>query len=334
MSFLTIANIWSGGDAVISGVPQGSILAPLLFLIFINDLPSETPRTENFGFADDFKLISVNQEELKKSVEGIENWCDRNHMTLNASKCKLLSLKSEQKASLKNQELGEVHSQRDLGLIVSKNLNWNSNCNHRLSKATKAFYQIKRSMTDSASLKNKLNAYTGYVVPILSYCSQAWLPNRQQIEKIEKLQKRATSWILSGRNCTYKEKLIALKLFPLSLYVEMHNLLLLLSLLDNKFDIKVYFQYQDFEKTSQSARGELKIAKNRLRKTDENFLHRAKLLYNIFSKVPSNSTQLPSKNTVSDIYWNFFQTKYDFNNKCTWIILCKCGMCNPRSKIE
>ena len=191
-------------------------------------------------------------------------------MTLNASKCKLLSLKSKQKASLKNQELGEVHSQRDLGLIVSKNLNWNSNCNHRLSKATKAFYQIKRSMTVSASLKNKLNAYTGYVVPILSYCSQAWLPNRQQMEKIEKLQKRATSWILSGRNCTYKEKLKALKLLPLSLYVEMQDLLLLLSLLDNKFDIKVNFEYQDFEKTRQSARGELKIAKivsGRLMKT-------------------------------------------------------------------
>ena len=271
-----INNALSEKLEITSGVPQGSILGPLLFLFFINDLPSETPLTENFGFADDFKLISVNQEELKKSVEGIENWGDRNHLTLNASKCKLLSLKSEQKASLKNQELGEVDSQRDLGLIVSKKLNWKSNCNHRLSKATKAFYQIKRSMTDSASIKNKLNAYTGYVLPILSYCSQAWLPNRQQMEKIEKLQKRATSWILSGRNCTYKEKLIALKLLPLSVYVEMHDLLLLLSLLDNKFDIKVNFEYQDFEKTRQNARGELKIAKNCLRKTDENFLHRCK----------------------------------------------------------
>ena len=109
--------------------------------------------------------------------------------------------------------------------------------------------------------------------------------------------KKATSWILSARNCIYKEKLIALKLLPLSLYVEMHDLLLLLSLLDNKFDIKVTFEYHDFEKTRQSARGELKIAKNPLRKTDENFLHRTKLLYNIFSKVPSNSTQLPSKKT-------------------------------------
>ena len=229
-------------------------------------------------------------------MEGIENWCDRNHITLNASKCKLLSLKSEQKASLKIQELGEFDNQRHLGLIVSKNLNWNINCNHRLSKATKAFYQIKRSMIDSAWLKNKLTAYTGYVLPILSYCSQAWLPNRQQMEKIEKLQKRATSWILSGRSCTYEEKLIALKLLPLCRYVEMHDLLLLLSLLDNILDIKVNIEYQDFEKTRQNARGQLKIAKNSLRKTDENFLHRAKKLYNI-SKVPSNSTQLSSKKT-------------------------------------
>ena len=188
-------------------------------------------------------------------------------------------------------------------------------------------------MTDIASLKNKLNAYTGYVVPILSYCSQAWLPNRQQMKKIEKLQKRATSWILSRRNCTYKETLIALKLLPLSMYVELHDLLLLLSLLDNKFDIKVNFEYEDFNSPKQSARGELKMAKNCLRKTDENFLQKAKLLYNIFSKVLSDSTQLSSKK-LSDIYWNFFKTNYDFNNKCTWRILCKCGKCNPRSKID
>ena len=82
----------------------------------------------------------------------------------------------------------------------------------------------------------------------------------------------------------------------------MSNLLLLLSLLDNKFNIRVNFEYQDFEKTRQSATSKLKMAKNRLRKTDENFLHRAKLVCNIFSKVPSNSTQLPNKKTVSDIY--------------------------------
>ena len=112
-----------------------------------------------------------------------------------------------------------------------------------------------------------------------------------------------------------QRKQIALKLLPLSLYVEMHDLLLLLSLLDNKFYIKVNLEYQDFEKTRQSSRGESKIAKNRLRKTDEKFVHRAKLLYNIFSEVPSNSTQLSSKKKLCDIYWNFFKTKYDFNNK-------------------
>ena len=75
----------------------------------------------------------------------------------------------------------------------------------------------------------------------------------------------------------------------------MHDLLLLLLLLDNKFDLNVNFEYQDCEKTGQTARGELKIAKNCIKKTDENFIHRAKIFYNIFFNDPSNSTQLSSK---------------------------------------
>ena len=84
------------------------------------------------------RRLQTDQREsgrIKKARGRNQNWCDRNHMTLIVSKCKLLSLKSEQKASLKIQEPGEVDSQWDLGLIVSKYPDWNSNCYHRLSKA-------------------------------------------------------------------------------------------------------------------------------------------------------------------------------------------------------
>ena len=82
---------------VTSGVPKGSILGPLLFLFFISDLPNMKPEIENWGFADDFKMIAQNQTELEFGTTHIEMWCKENQVDLTASKCKLLNLKCHTK---------------------------------------------------------------------------------------------------------------------------------------------------------------------------------------------------------------------------------------------
>ena len=82
---------------VTSGVPQGSLLGPLLFIIYINDLPQQTSKCSAFGYADDFKLVSTNPANIQSDLEKIEKWCHNNKMQLNESKCHILPIKVNEK---------------------------------------------------------------------------------------------------------------------------------------------------------------------------------------------------------------------------------------------
>ena len=166
---------------VTSGVPQGSILGPL-FIIFINDLPGHLTGVICYGFADYIKLISEKQCNTETAVSSLSTWCKENQMRLNYNKTHLLNIKGNITASIDNHKLDQVKNQRDLGLQVSENLNWNENCSFRKRKRLCAFFKLKRNISQKCEKKSKLNAYLGYVVPIVIHCSQAWFPNKSQMK--------------------------------------------------------------------------------------------------------------------------------------------------------
>ena len=117
------------------------------------------------------------------------------------------------------------------------NLSWSENAENRISKAMGAFYKINRNISKKTSFKSKLNLYCGCIVPIISYASQTWYPNKAELRQLERVQKRATSWITNNFKMSYTERLKFLQLLPLSMYFELHDILYLVSLLKNKHDI-------------------------------------------------------------------------------------------------
>ena len=99
-------------------------------------------------------------------------------MNLNAEKYVSLSLRGVFDGRVNGTTLASALYQRDLGVLMINNLTWRLNCNTRLNKAWRAFYFLKRNISKIASWKTKLNAYTGFVVPVVAYASQVWYASK------------------------------------------------------------------------------------------------------------------------------------------------------------
>ena len=122
---------------------------------------------------------------------------------------------------------------------MSKKISWKTNAESRRRKAWKSYYFLKRNISAIASVKTKVNGYVGYVVPVVSYASQIWKPNKTEAKEIEKIQKRATAWILNTWDMKYKDRLRKLNLLPLTINFELHDVLLYINFLEGKYDIKM-----------------------------------------------------------------------------------------------
>ena len=158
------------------------------------------------------------------------------------------------------------------------------------------------------------------------------------MKDIEKIQKRATSWILGiWENYNNRLKQLELKqLLPLSMKFELHNALLLLSIMQGKYNIRKPVSIKNNPgndiNTRQTSGSKIYIEKKRGKKADENFWKRSSRLLNIITKNANYEISELTKPALTKSYWKFFE-HYSGINSCTWRIICKCGNCNPMQKI-
>ncbi|CAB4026866.1 Hypothetical predicted protein, partial [Paramuricea clavata] len=200
-----VASEWS---PVTSGVPQGSILGPMLFLLFINDLPDIIPPTTSKGlYADDTKLYTAitsrqDCDNLQVALSYVDDWSKESNISFNTSKCKALTISRRKQPIVINYHLGSaelirVESEVDLGITVTSNLSWNRHITKLVTKANSTLGLLRRTCPMLTNCDARRTLYLSLVKSQLSYATEIWSPY-QSLNKIsfEKLQRPATRWIL------------------------------------------------------------------------------------------------------------------------------------------
>ena len=146
----------SGELEVFSGVPQGSILGPLFFLVFINDLPS-CVMSATFGYADDYKIVRDNPLTLNIDVRRLWRWCEENFMSMNLPKSKVLCIKGAVTIALLNYTFETTEVMKDLSILITDTLSWTQHAKKRAEKALSAPFVLERNLS-KANFATRKNA--------------------------------------------------------------------------------------------------------------------------------------------------------------------------------
>ena len=188
---------------VLSGVPQGSVLGPLLFLLYVNDLP-ESIKSECLLFADDTLLYNTreNKQVLQRDLDMLGSWSRRWQLSFNIDKCSVLSVKdgvSRPDYYLDGRRLENVDSHPYLGIELAYNLKWSRHIDNIVAKASGRLGLLRRALK-SADSRTRQQAYNTIVRPILEYGCPVWDPClTKDIKKLEKVQNRAMRFIFRLR---------------------------------------------------------------------------------------------------------------------------------------
>lgn len=264
-----INGILSEWRPVISGVPQGSVLGPIMFLIYINDLDNGVTNWI-LKFADDTKLFGrASSPEgvatLQTDINQLIRWSEEWQMLFNRDKCKVMHIgRSNKQApySMGAYILTTATSERDLGITISSDLKPALQCSQAYGKASKMLAMIFRTISyKTPHVLTRL--YKSLVRPHVEYCTAAWSPYYvKDRDLIERVQRRFTRKVPGLAKLDYVDRLKRLGLWSLEARRTRADLLEVYKIIHGLSAIKAE---TFFEFNTSCCRGHsLKLSKNRV----------------------------------------------------------------------
>ena len=259
----------SGPLPVSSGVPQGSILGPLLFVLFIDDICDQISEGTHLElYADDTKiwreiLCDNDQIILQEDVNKLFDWSVKNLMTFHPDKCKVMAITNkcldyplpfyEFYYHLDDKLLNYVDCEKDLGVFTDHKLSWTKHCERVVQKATKQFNLLRRTCYFINNNKQRRVLYLTLVRSMFEHCCQIWSPqNPTSLAMFDKLQKRAIKWILKEQQESYSHPVFLSKqkeldILPMEYKFLFSDLVLFFKIINNEIKIELPYYISKFE---------------------------------------------------------------------------------------
>ena len=303
---------------VTSGIPQGSVLGPILFVIFINDMP-DTIASFKTLFADDAKIfkaieslndITIIQDDICKLMQWSIKW----QLPFNVSKCKVMHYGKKNPNhvySMNNLQLASDTEEKDLGVIFDTSMTFKTHIRKMISKANARIGFIKRSFSKLKCHSFKI-IYKSLIRPILEYCSSIWFPlYKGDSLEIEKVQRRATKLVPELKDLPYDQRLKKLNLTTLAYRRRRSDVLQVYRIVNNidNLDFNMFFKRNVHPTRGHSCKLEKPRASSSIRQNC--FSNR---VINVWNSLPDSVVNSPSINSFKNAlekYWLHDPSKYD-----------------------
>ena len=194
------------------GIPQGSILGPLFFLLYISDLPQCLSKTKPRLFANDTNLTASGdsiprlETAVNSDLENLRKWLIANRLTLNVAKTEFMLIGSTQmiisisdlqlNVIIENKPVKRVIECKTLGVTLDQHLSWKSNTENICNKITSGISALRR-LKEFIDRKTLVSVYNAIVRPYFDYCCEVWdVFGETQSKRLQKLQNRAARIIM------------------------------------------------------------------------------------------------------------------------------------------
>ncbi|CAH1244451.1 MRC2 [Branchiostoma lanceolatum] len=207
---------YSAWEILTCGLPQGTVLAPIIFIAMINSAVNNA-RTNKWKFVDDLTLIEsrlVRETSLlQRDLNALEQWTTDSHMKLHPRKCKVMHVYFTKVPPplptlyMDGLALQDVYVVKLLGVIVQSDLKWDAHVSHITSQSSKRLFLLRRLKSFKLPVPDLTTVYISYVRPLCEYACPVWSPGltATQSSQIENVQRRACRIILGSNYTRYRE---------------------------------------------------------------------------------------------------------------------------------